>query len=298
MALQLDGVAVVPLNLTVLEPCVAPKLVPVIVTEAPTAPDVGETVVILGAATTVKLLPALATPDTVTTTFPVVAPVGTGATIAVTLQLVGVAVVPLNFTVLVPWVAPKFVPVMVIAAPTAPDVGARVVMLGVGNTVKDFPLLSTPLAWTTTFPVVAPAGTGTAIDVALQLVGVAAVPLNLTVLEPWVAPKFVPVSVIEVPTAPDVGERLVMLGAGTTVNDLPLLAAPLTVTTTLPVVAAVRTGTAIEVALQLVGVAVVPLNFTVLVPWVAPKFVPVIVTDAPTAPDVGESVVMLGAATA
>lgn len=48
--------------------------------------------------------------------------------------------------------------------------------------------------------------------VALQLVIVAAVPLNLTVLLPWVEPKFVPVIVTAAPTAPDVGERLVMLG--------------------------------------------------------------------------------------
>ena len=34
------------------------------------------------------------------------------------------------------------------------------------------------------------------------------------------------------------------------------------------------------VALQVVTVAVVPLNFTVLAPWLDPKFVPVIVTAA------------------
>jgi hypothetical protein len=49
-----------------------------------------------------KFTPALATPETVTTTLPVVAPLGTGATMLVEPQLVGVAVVPLNFTVLVP----------------------------------------------------------------------------------------------------------------------------------------------------------------------------------------------------
>jgi hypothetical protein len=38
----------------------------------------------------------------VTTTFPVVVPTGTGVTIVVEFQLVGVAVMPLNFTVLVP----------------------------------------------------------------------------------------------------------------------------------------------------------------------------------------------------
>ena len=46
---------------------------------------------------------------------------------------------------------------------------------------------------------------------------------------------------------------------------------------------------------SVVGVAVVPLNVTVLVPCVAPKFVPVIVTDVPTGPLVGDRLVMLGA---
>jgi hypothetical protein len=93
------------------------------------------------------------------------------------------------------------------------------------------------------------------------------VPLNLTVLVPWVEPKFVPVIVTDAPTAPEVGERLVILGAATTVNDTPLLALLPTVTTTLPVVAPVGTVATIDVALQLpMVVAAVPLNFTVLVP--------------------------------
>jgi hypothetical protein len=144
--------------------------------------------------------------------------------------------------------------------------------------------------------VVAPVGTVATIEVALQLpMVVAVVPLNCTVLEPWVEPKFVPVIVTDAPAAPDVGDRLVMLGADTTVNDDPLLATLLTVTTTLPVVAPVGTVATIEVALQLpIVVAVVPLNFTVLDPCVEPKFVPVIVTDAPTAPDVGDKLVMFG----
>ena len=75
-----------------------------------------------------------------------------------------------------------------------------------------------------------------------------------------------PVIVTDVLTGPEVGLRLVMFGGVTTVKTTPLLATPPTVTTTLPVVAPVGTGTAIVVALQLVGVAVVPLNVTVLVP--------------------------------
>ena len=53
--------------------------------------------------------------------------------------------------------------------------------------------------------------------VADQLVGVAAVPLNLTVLVPCVAPKLVPAIVTAVPTGPLVGDRLVSVGAIVTV---------------------------------------------------------------------------------
>jgi len=56
----------------------------------------------LGAGATVKLTPLLAAPATVTTTFPVVAPDGTGAPMANELQLVGVVGVPLKVTVLEP----------------------------------------------------------------------------------------------------------------------------------------------------------------------------------------------------
>jgi hypothetical protein len=261
VALQFVGVPVVPLNFTVLVPCVDPKVVPVIVTDAPTAPVVGDRLVIFG--TTVKLDPLLFTPLANTTTFPVVAPLGTVVAMLVALQVVTVAVVPLNFTVLEPWLDPKFVPVIVIEVPTAPEVFERLVMLGADTTVKLDPLLFTPLANTTTFPVVAPLGTVVTMLVALQVVTVAVVPLNFTVLEPWLDPKFVPVIVTAAPTAPVVGERLVMLGADTTVKLFPLLFTPLANTTTFPVVAPLGTVVAILVALQLVTVAVVPLNFTV-----------------------------------
>ena len=136
-------------------------------------------------------------------------------------------------------------------------------------------------------------------DVEVQLVGVPAVPLNLTVLLPSVEPKFEPEIVTEVPVVPDVGERLVMLGAETTVKVLPLLETPETFTTTLPVVAPLGTTTTMLAELQLVYVATVAvLNLTVLVPRVEPKPLPVIVTDAPTAPEVGERLAILGAAKA
>jgi hypothetical protein len=301
VALQLVGVAAVPLKLTVLLPCVEPKFVPAIVTDVPARPEVGDKLLMLGAGTvTVKLTPLLAWPPTITTTFPVVAPVGTAATIFVALQLVGVAAVPLKLTVLVPCVAPKFVPLMVTDVPTWADIGDSPVMAGVelALTVKLTPLLAWPPTVTTTFPVVAAAGTSATMALAVQLVGVAAAPLNLTVLPPCVEPKFIPVIVTEVPAVPDVGDTLVMLGAGTvTVKLTPLLAWPPTVTITLPVVAPIGTGATMLVALQLVGVAAVPLNFTVLVPCEAPKFAPVIVTGVPAVPDVGDTLVMLGAGT-
>jgi hypothetical protein len=96
------------------------------------------------------------------------------------------------------------------------------------------------------------------------------------------------------PTAPEFGDKPLIFGAGTTVNETPLLAILFTVTTTLPVVAPVGTGVTMDVAPQLLGVAVVPLNLTVLVPCVEPKPVPVIVTLAPTAPEPGERLVIFG----
>jgi hypothetical protein len=248
---------------------------------------------------TVNIWPLLATAPTVTPTLPVVAPVGTGTTMLVADQLVGVASVPLNHTELVPFVAPKFEPTIVTTVPTGPLAGVRLVMLGdvLVVTVNVFALLATPPTVTTTFPVAAPAGTGTTMLVADQVVGVAVVPLNVTVLVPLDDPKFEPVIVTAVPTAPLTGERLVMLGAVlvATVNARALLATPPTVTTTFPVVAPAGTGTAMLVAAQVVGVAVVPLNMTVLVPLVEPKFEPVIITAVPTAPLTGERLAMLGA---
>jgi hypothetical protein len=78
-------------------------LLPLIVTAAPTAPDAGLRLLIAGAAAvTVKVTPLLGTPLTVTTTLPAVAPLGTVTVMPVALQLLAVAGVPLNFTVLLP----------------------------------------------------------------------------------------------------------------------------------------------------------------------------------------------------
>src|SRR5207302_663327 len=95
-------------------------------------------------------------------------------------------------------------------------------MLGGRTTVKSEPLLACPPTVTTTLPVVAPVGTVTVMLVALQALAVpAGVVLKVTVLEPCVAPKLVPVMVIDTPTAPEVWLKLVIVGG--TVKATPLL---------------------------------------------------------------------------
>ena len=95
--------------------------------------------------------------------------------------------------------------------------------------------------------------------------------------------------------APVLGARLVMLGAAVTVNVDPTLGCPPTVTITGPVVAAVGTGAVMEVAVHAVGVAVVPLKVSVLLPCALRKFVPAITTDVFTAPVAGVRLVIVGA---
>src|SRR5215472_8954199 len=99
-----------------------------------------------------------------------------------------------------------------------------------GGTSKNTALLATPPMVTTTFPGAAPTGTGVIMLVGLQLVGVAVVPLKVTVLVPCDAPKFAPVIVTEAPAMPEDGLIPVMLGPGlVTVKAAPLLAIPPTV---------------------------------------------------------------------
>jgi hypothetical protein len=108
----------VPLKVTVLSPRLAPKPDPLIATSVPILPDGGTTLVIAGPGTTVKLKLLLAVPPTFTTRLPVVAPAGTGTVMKVLVHDVGVAIVPLNVTVLLPCVALKPAPPISTVAPT------------------------------------------------------------------------------------------------------------------------------------------------------------------------------------
>ena len=248
---------------------------------------------------TLKITPLLETPPAaVTTTFPVVTPLGTWATMLVALQLLTVAGTELSVTPPLPCVAPKLVPVIVNDDPKPPPaVGEMLVIAGAAVTVNVLPLLATPpAAVTTTLPVTAPVGTVATMLVELQLEIVAANVPNFTPPLPCVEPKFDPLIVTTEPTAPVFGARLVMLGAGVTVNVDPLLGCPPTVTTTRPVVVPVGTGAVIEVALHAVGVEAIPLKLTVLLACVLRKLVPAITTDVPTAPAFGVRLLIVGAA--
>jgi hypothetical protein len=66
---------------------------------------------------------------------PVDAPFGTVAVILVSLHLLAVAVVSLNFTVLVPCMAPKFDPVMITEVATGPEFGFEPVIVTAGGVI-------------------------------------------------------------------------------------------------------------------------------------------------------------------
>lgn len=172
--------------------------------------------------------------------------------------------VPLHETTLLPCVAPKFCPVIVIVAARAAGLGEMLSTSGCA--VKLTPSLDALPTTTTTGPEIAFAGTEVVIDVLLHPMMVALAPLNVTLPPFWVAPKPVPVIVIGVPVFPEFGETELTLSAEEIVKLTPLLAAPPTVATILPVVAPLGTGTVMLISLQLVGTAVVPLNLTVLTP--------------------------------
>jgi len=138
---------------------VALKLVPAIVTVAPTGPLVGLKLVIAGVTVKLALLVAVK-PATATVIVPVVAPDGTTTTNCVVVAVETVAAVPLNLTVLLVLVELKFVPVIVTEAPTAPPRGLKLAIAGA--TVKLVLLVAVRLATVTVIvPVVAPLGTVT-----------------------------------------------------------------------------------------------------------------------------------------
>jgi hypothetical protein len=187
----------------------------------------------------------------------------------------------------------KFVPLIVTVVPMGPLVGENDEIVGLAAvvTVNLESLVSVPPGVVTEIrPVAAPAGTVAVIFEAETRVNEAVVPANLTDVAPA---KPLPLIVTVVPTGPLVGENEEMFGSTNTVKSEPLVAVPSAVTLIGPVVAPEGTVAVIFVPESTLNAAVVPLNFTAVVPL---KLVPLIVTDVPTTPPVGENEEIVGAA--
>jgi hypothetical protein len=189
-----------------------PRFVPVIVTDVPTGPPVGEKPEIAGAAVegTVKFVVLVAVPSGVVTPMsPVVALGGTVAISWVAEVTLNVALTPLNVMAIAPV---KFAPVIVTSVPTGPLVGVKVEMVGAARTVNAAALVAVPPGVVTFMvPLVAPAGTVAVIWVAEITVNAAAMSLSVTAVAPV---KSVPPTVITVPIDPLAGANVAMVGAG------------------------------------------------------------------------------------
>lgn len=289
-------VAITPLKSTSLSDGVVLKLFPVIITEAPTAALAGLNPAIVGVGKTVKFDALnIVTPLTVTEIFPEVAPAGTVVVILLAVDEVTVAIVLLNFTTLLAGFVLKLVPLIMTTAPTAPLIGLKPVMVGDGSTVKLVELVPvTPFTVTVIFPVVAPAGTVAVMLVEVDAVTMATVPLKSTLLLDVVGLKFVPVRLIEAPTAPLTGEKFVIVGVGMMKSDELVPVIPFTVTEIGPVSAPTGTLVVMVLVVDAVTVAVTPLKSTILLAGVALKLKPDIVTVTPYAPLVGVKLVIDG----
>lgn len=245
------------LNLTITSPGVLLKLEPEIMTVAPTAPLTGLKPDIVGVGITVNV-PTLktSTPLAVTASVPVVAPAGTIAVMLVAEEDETEATVPLIDTV---GERSKLEPLMITVAPTAPLVGVKLIMVGVGNTLKSVALVMViPLVLIDIFPVDAPVGTVTDILVALEEFTMAATPLKVT---DGVEPKLEPLMEIVAPMAPLVGEKFKIVGVGSTVKIEVVNVIPFTSIEISPVVAPEGTLVSKLNGVNEVGIeAEVPLN--------------------------------------
>jgi len=281
------------LNFTEVAPV---KFVPLMVTEVPGAPLVGENDETVGAGgdvLTEKAVALVAVPDGVVTEIgPDWAPFGTVAVIFVSEFTVKfVADLFLNLTSVAPV---KFVPLIVTTVPTGPKVGENDVIVGAPAILKFIELVAVPLGVVTLMgPVVAPDGTVAVILSAEFTVKLAPTPLNVSDVAPS---KFVPLIVTAAPGNPEVGENEVIVGAAVAVTTklVALRAVPSgVVTEILPVWAMAGTVAVILPSESTVKDAVRFLNLTSVAPV---KFVPLIVTAVPTGPLCGENDVIVGAA--
>ena len=136
-------------------------------------------------------------------------------------------------------------------------------------------------------PVVAALGAVAMISFGESTSKPAVAPLNFTAMT---SVKFVPRTVTRVPAKPLAGEKLAMRGAA--MNLILLTAVPVAVVTLIgPVIALSGTTVMICVGAVTVKLALVPPNFTAVVPV---KLMPSIMTLAPGNAAAGEKLVMIG----
>src|SRR5215472_4947806 len=150
-------------------PCVpglARKPLPVMVTGLPMPPMLGVMPVICGDGTVKSIFALLATPPSVTPMGPVMASAGTVATICVSDQLTIVATagplfaeVAVKANALVPWAAPKPLPLICTCVPAGPLLGEIPAICGLGSVNSTSGLLEILFTKTRTGPVTVPAGT-------------------------------------------------------------------------------------------------------------------------------------------
>ena len=225
-------------------------------------------------------------PGVVTDTLPV-EPVPTIEWITVSLTTMKeAAAVPPKLTAVVPT---KLVPLMVMLAPDAPDVGVNDVMVGAGI-VKLAALVAVPPGVVTATVPEVPLPTLAIMVVALVTEKeLAVVPPNVTAVAPV---RLVPVIVTVAPTLPVVGVKEVIVGAAM-LKPAKLAVPPGEVMVTVPVVPLPTTAVMVVALTTVNDDASVPPKLTAVVPT---KLVPVMVTVAPTAAEAGENEVMVGAA--
>jgi hypothetical protein len=138
--LEAEGLASTPLNLITLSVGVVLKLVPEMVTMAPTAPLAGVNPVMVGVGNRVKeSVLVTVMPLEVTEMAPSVRPEGTVAVMLVAEEAVTTAAVPLKLT---KGEVPKLFPIIITEAPTAALAGEKEEIEGMPNTMKFVALMA------------------------------------------------------------------------------------------------------------------------------------------------------------
>jgi len=241
---------------------------------------------------TVKLLADVAVPHAVVTAIvPLVVPLATTAVIWVALFTAKLdAALPLNVTAVAPL---KLLPAITTGVPTGPVPGLNPEIEGGVVTLKLVAEVAVPSGVVTAMvPVVVPLATVADRCASLLTVKLlAALPLKATAVAPV---KLAPVITTVVPTGPLAGLKLNMVGGAVTTKLLAEVAVPPGVVRLIfPLLEPLATTAVTCVALFTEKLeAAIPPNVTAVAPV---RFVPVMVTEVPDAPDAGAKLAMAGA---